>query len=258
MREPNNLNHLLCGSEGTLAAITSAELKIVPLPKQKGLALIFFASVAEAMQATVELLDLKPAAIEHLDRVLLDQTKGQREFQAARDLLELDCKPCQSILRSSSLTTWTDRLAALAKRKLGLRKTILPTPGRAEPDLVAAQGGTFAADRPQGRRQAVDRHRGRRRAAAKTCPPTSPALQSLMAPLGLQASFYGHAAAGLLHVRPILDLHSAEDLKKFRQLANEVSALVPAVQRLAGRRARRRHRPHASSWPSSSATGCWA
>ena len=30
-REPNNLTHLLCGSEGTLAAITSAELKIVPL-----------------------------------------------------------------------------------------------------------------------------------------------------------------------------------------------------------------------------------
>jgi FAD/FMN-containing dehydrogenase len=51
-------------------------------------------------------------------------------------------------------------------------------------------------------------------------------LQSLMAPLGLQASYYGHAAAGLLHVRPILDLHSAEDVKKFRQLAAEVSALV--------------------------------
>src|SRR5205085_4175277 len=61
-REPNNLTHLLCGSEGTLAAITSAELKIVPLPTKKGLGLVFFASVAEAMQATVELLDLKPAA----------------------------------------------------------------------------------------------------------------------------------------------------------------------------------------------------
>ena len=47
-----------------------------------------------------------------------------------------------------------------------------------------------------------------------------------MAPLGLRASFYGHAASGLLHVRPILDLHSAEDLRKFRQLANQVSALV--------------------------------
>src|SRR2546426_5057003 len=55
--EPDNLNHLLCGSEGTLAAITSAELKIVPLPARKGLGLIFFASVSEAMQATVELLD---------------------------------------------------------------------------------------------------------------------------------------------------------------------------------------------------------
>jgi Fe-S oxidoreductase len=47
-----------------------------------------------------------------------------------------------------------------------------------------------------------------------------------MGALGLEASFYGHAAAGLLHVRPLLDLHSAEDLLKFRQLANEVSALV--------------------------------
>jgi len=43
VREPNNLNHLLCGSEGTLAAITSAELKIVPVPEKKGLGLIFFA-----------------------------------------------------------------------------------------------------------------------------------------------------------------------------------------------------------------------
>src|SRR5439155_2461802 len=51
-------------------------------------------------------------------------------------------------------------------------------------------------------------------------------LESLMAPLGLAVCYYGHAAAGLLHVRPVLDLHSAEDLKKFRQLTNEVSALV--------------------------------
>src|SRR5213082_2842531 len=51
-------------------------------------------------------------------------------------------------------------------------------------------------------------------------------LQSIMKPLGLEASYYGHAAAGLLHVRPVLDLHSAADLKKFRQVADETSALV--------------------------------
>ena len=36
MREPGNLAHIIAGSEGTLAAIISAELKIVPLPEQRG------------------------------------------------------------------------------------------------------------------------------------------------------------------------------------------------------------------------------
>src|SRR5947208_7610727 len=51
-------------------------------------------------------------------------------------------------------------------------------------------------------------------------------LQSIMKPLELTASYYGHAASGLLHVRPVLDLHRAADLKKFRQVADETSALV--------------------------------
>jgi FAD/FMN-containing dehydrogenase/Fe-S oxidoreductase len=225
VREPDNLNHLLCGSEGTLAAITSAELKIVPLPKRKGLALIFFASVAEAMQATVELLDLKPAAIEHLDRVLLDQTEGQREFQAARDLLELEFKPCQSILAVEFFDEVDDPLAVLAKRKLGLRKTILKS--QAEANLIWAlrrAGLSLMTGRKGDAKPAT----GIEDAAVrpKDLPAYVAGLQSLMAPLGLQASYYGHAAAGLLHVRPILDLHSAEDLKKFRQLASEVSTLV--------------------------------
>src|SRR5436309_2310958 len=98
LRAPNNLADILAGSEGTLAAIFSAELKISPLPREKGLGLIFFASVGDAMQATVELVDLKPAAIEHIDRPLLDQTKGQLHFEAARDLMELDTNPCAAVL----------------------------------------------------------------------------------------------------------------------------------------------------------------
>src|SRR5437867_11056386 len=98
LRAPKNLNEILAGSEGTLAAIFSAELKISPLPREKGLGLIFFPSVNEAMQATVALLDLKPAAVEHIDRPLLDQTRGQLHFQAARDLMELDVNPCAAVL----------------------------------------------------------------------------------------------------------------------------------------------------------------
>ena len=225
VREPNNLSHLLCGSEGTLAAITSAELKIVRLPEKKGLGLIFFASVAEAMQATVDLLDLKPAAIEHIDRVLLDQTRGQLEFQAARDLLELDFKPCQSILVVEFFEDVEDRLAALASRRLGLRKTILKTPAQAKLVWAMRKAGLSLLTGCKGDAKPTT---GIEDAAVQ--PQELPAyvagLQSLMASLGLQASYYGHAAAGLLHVRPVLDLHSAEDLKKFRRLANEVSALV--------------------------------
>jgi FAD/FMN-containing dehydrogenase/Fe-S oxidoreductase len=225
VREPNNLIPLLCGSEGTLAIIASAEVKIVPLPKERGLGLLFFASVGEAMQATVELLDLKPAAIEHLDRVLLDQTKGQREFQAARELLELEFHPCQSILAVEFFEDVEDRLAALSKRRLGLRKLIL----RNQKDIGLVwslrQAGLSLMT---GRKGAAKPTTGIEDIAVRPqdLPAFVSALQSLMAPLGLEASFYGHAASGLLHVRPILDLHLAEDLRKFRQLMGEVSALV--------------------------------
>ncbi len=223
--EPGNLVHILSGSEGTLAAIISADLRIVPLPAERGVGLLFFASVAEAMQATVELVDLMPSAIEHIDRPLFDQTRGQREFQAVRDLLELDAKPCEAILMVEFFEDAGDRLAQMQKLKLGLRKLILRT--QAEADLVWAM-----------RKAGLSLLTGCKGSAKPACfvedtavrPRDLPAyftgLQGLMARVGIQASYYGHAAAGLLHVRPVLDLHNANDLKKYRQIADEIAALV--------------------------------
>jgi FAD/FMN-containing dehydrogenase len=195
------------------------------LPTKKGLGLIFFASVAEAMQATVELLDLKPAAIEHMDRVLLDQTKDQLEFRAARDLLELDQKPCESVLAAEFFEDVEDRLATLAKRKLGLRMKILTNADEANLVWSMRKAGLSLLTGRAGDAKPVT---GIEDAAVR--PEQLPAylagLQSLMEPLGLEACYYGHAAAGLLHVRPVLNLRSVEDLKKFRHLAHEVSALI--------------------------------
>src|SRR5216110_2953361 len=225
LRAPNNPADILAGSEGTLAAIFSAELKISPLPREKGLALLFFASVEEAMQATVELLDLKPAAIEHIDRPLFDQTKGQLHFQAARDLLELDTRPCESILIVEFYDDVAERLSILQSRKIGLRTKILTEP--TQMDLVwsvrksglslltgcigPAKPVAFIEDAAVRPAQLPEYVRG---------------LRSIMKPLGLEASYYGHAASGLLHVRPVLDLHNANDLKKFRKVADQTSALV--------------------------------
>jgi FAD/FMN-containing dehydrogenase/Fe-S oxidoreductase len=225
-RSPDNLTEILSGSEGTLAAIMAAELQIVPLPKSKGLGLIFFASVAEAMQATVELLDLKPSAIEHIDRPLFDQTKGQLAFEPARRLLELDSKPCEAIL----IVEFYDddvlgRLAKLSARKLGLRTTICTE--SAQMNLVWSMrkaGLSLITGRPGPAKPVAFIEDAAVRPAQ--LPAYVSGLESIMKPLGLEVCYYGHAATGLLHVRPVLDLHQPSDLKKYRQVADQVAALV--------------------------------
>jgi len=222
---PNNLVPIICGSEGTLAGIFAAELNVVPLPAERGVGLIFFDSVAEAMQATESLLDLQPAAIEHIDRPLFDQTRDQREFHAVRALLDLDAQPCAAILIVEFFEHSKDKLAELEKRKLGRRRLILKTPHQQNLVWTMRKSGLSLLTSCKG-------------AAKPACfiedaavrPRDLPAyvtgLEEIMARVGVEASFYGHAAAGLLHVRPVLDLHNHEDLKKFRQIADEVAALV--------------------------------
>ncbi|HEY2627399.1 MAG TPA: FAD-linked oxidase C-terminal domain-containing protein [Candidatus Udaeobacter sp.] len=225
LRAPHDLTNILAGSEGTLAAIFSAELKISPLPCDKGLGLIFFASVGEAMQATVELLDLRPAAIEHIDRPLLDQTKGQLHFQAARDLLELDAKPCESILLVEFYENVAERLSILQSRKIGLRTKVLTDPSQMNLVWSVRKSGLSLLTGCIGPAKPVAFIEDAAVRPAQL-PQYVHGLQSIMKPLGLEASYYGHAASGLLHVRPVLDLHSATDLKKFRQVADQTSALV--------------------------------
>ncbi|HEX8280389.1 MAG TPA: FAD-linked oxidase C-terminal domain-containing protein, partial [Chthoniobacterales bacterium] len=225
LQEPDDLTEIFSASEGTLGAICSAELNIVPLPREKGLGLVFFASVAEAMQATVELLALRPSAIEHIDRPLIDQTKGQLHFQAARDLMELDAKPCEAILMVEFYEDVPERLASLAAKRLGLRTLICKN---------AAEMNLIWAMRKAGLSLLTGRVGPAKPVAfiedAAVPPEKLPeyvaGLDSIMNPLGLEVCYYGHAATGLLHVRPVLDLRTATDLRKYRQIADGVSALV--------------------------------
>jgi FAD/FMN-containing dehydrogenase/Fe-S oxidoreductase len=217
--------HVLCGSEGTLAGIFSAELKLVPVPKERGLGILCFGSIAEAMQATVALLDLKPAAVEHLDRLLLDQTRAQLEYEGVRDLLGLDEDPCESLLAVEFLDDVADKLAALDKRGLGHRRQMLTDPEAMNRFWALRKAGLSILTGARGDAKPV------------TCvedtavrPRDLPAyvngLQKIVRDLGLQASFYGHAAAGLLHVRPVINLHTPQGLRQMRQVSREVGALV--------------------------------
>ncbi len=225
LRTPGDLTKIVTGSEGTLAAIVSAELSVVPPPKKKGLGLIFFATVDEAMQATVALLDLKPAAIEHVDQVLFNQTRGQLEFQAARDLLELDTKPCGAFLIVEFYDEVDGRLDALLQRRLGLRSKSVTDPagmlqvwGLRKRGLSLLSGCAGPAKPIAGVEDVAIR--------PERLPDYVAALDRIAAPLGLEMSYYGHAASGLLHVRPVVNLHRAESIAKFRRLAEAISTIT--------------------------------
>lgn len=225
LRSGGNFAKIFGGAEGTLAAVFSAELDLVPLPAEKGIGLLFFDTVNEAMQATVELMELKPAAVEHIDDVLFDQTRGQLQFKAARDFLELDDKPCTSILLVEFYGDVEEKLALLEKKKLGKRKRMCRDANDQVHILNLRKSGLSLLTGCKGDAKPTA---GIEDVAVPPdkLPEYVAGLQSLMKPLGLKGSFYGHAASGLLHVRPVVDMHKAEDIKKFRSLAEGVSALT--------------------------------
>jgi hypothetical protein len=75
-----NLATLLCGSEGTLAAVGRARLRLVPRPQGSALVLLAFSSNADACDAAFELLGLRPAAVELVPRSLLDRAATVPEY----------------------------------------------------------------------------------------------------------------------------------------------------------------------------------
>ncbi len=225
LRGGRGLTKILAGSEGTLAAIWSAELNIVPLPKEKGVALFFFASVPEAMQATVEFLDLKPAAIEHMDRALFGQTRGQHAFTETRRFLRLDEEPCEAILIVEFYDHVAEKLAALEQRTIGLRSMMVTEPSEMAMVWNLRKAGLSLLT---GRKGSIKPTAGVEDVAVRPeqLPAYVDSLREIMKCTGVEASYYGHAASGLLHVRPVVDLHTAEGVAAYRKVAEEVSALA--------------------------------
>ncbi len=216
---------LMGGSEGTLALICSAVLRAVPLPKSKGLGLVFFDTPQDAFDASLAIRGLNPAAIENIDETLFGQTRGQRAFKAARDLLELDAKSCGSILIVEFYGDEKEKLPLLEQMRLGLRTRIFT--GAREMALVwnlrksglSLLTGCAGPAKPAAGIEDMC-------VPPERLPEYTRELQKLIAGAGFHASFYGHVGAGLLHVRPMVDMHKGADIRRFRKLEEEVAGLV--------------------------------
>src|SRR5213078_337854 len=138
---------------------------------------------------------------------------------------ELDTQPCESILIIEFYDDVTERLSSLQSKKIGLRTKILTDPTQMNMVWSVRKSGLSLLTGCVGAAKPVAFIEDAAVRPAQL-PEYVRGLQSIMEPLGLEASYYGHAASGLLHVRPVLDLHSVSDLRKFRQVADQTSALV--------------------------------
>jgi FAD/FMN-containing dehydrogenase/Fe-S oxidoreductase len=227
---PFNLAELLCGSEGTLAITASAILNLVPLPKEKALVISQFHNLHEAMLATVEAVKWGPSAVELVDDIILNATKGNIEQRKNRFFLEGE-PACILIIQfegedSAELAHQAAGLAeklkslklgyahstinedALMQRVWNLRKAGL---GLLMGLGVESRSPTFVED------TAV---------RVEDLPAYVEEFRQILRKHNTTCVFYAHASVGELHLRPIMDLTKPEGVAKMKQMAQEVARLV--------------------------------
>ena len=231
-RSPHSLVPLLVGSEGTLAVVTEAELALVPRPKHRGLLVPQFATFAAALDALAACLELGPSAVEVLDRMLIDLARDQRALKGT--MAAIRGRPEALLMVEFSSDDPADvsyRVHELDRRLRGVAGLIASVPAldattrdplwdlrRASMPLLYSLPGpgkpiTFVED------CAVSPER---------LPEFAERFREILHRHGTDGAFYGHASVGCLHIRPVLNLHDPNDVRKMRAITEDVTDLVLA------------------------------
>ena len=228
---PFDLAKFVVGSEGTLAVSTRALVDLVPKPKHTVFAVGHFTSVAGAIEATQDALACDPAAVELMDRTILDLSRQKIEYASLSTVLEGDPDALlfvsftgddereliASVQRLTKLwqkhghgyhtlaaVTPADQTALLKVRKSSLGLLMAASEGTRRPlafiedtavDPVHLSAYTARL------KKVLDRH-------------------------GLSAGFYGHCSVGCLHIRPFLDVTDPAQRQTMREVAEEIKDLV--------------------------------
>ena len=79
---------LFVGSEGTLGITLEAKVRLVELPRAKGLLVIHFTELLDALGATPDILTHGPSAVEVIDKYVLDSTRMNPEASRLRDFIQ--------------------------------------------------------------------------------------------------------------------------------------------------------------------------
>ena len=218
------------GSEGTLAAITEAKLRLVPIPTATALAIVHFNGLQESMEATVAALELEPSAVELVGSMILRYARSNLQYARIMDFVDGDPEALLAIeltgenaaeveskldrlerrMRSAGLgyafrrvVSPQDQAKVWAVRKAGLG-LMMNVPGAAKP-LPFVEDTAVA---PEALPDYVRRFDG------------------IVRDHGTTAGYYGHASVGCLHIRPLVDLKLQDGVDRMVSIATQVSDLV--------------------------------
>ena len=226
-----NLAKMMIGSEGTLGVVLEAKLRLVPLPKAKAVMVIEFADLLEALSAAPVIVGHGPSAVEVMDKSILDNTRQNANLDRIRksfiqgDPAATLCVEFYGDTKEDLPPRLTDLENDLRARRLGYRyhtDTDPVTQARIWSLREAALGLSMAmkedaksisfvedtAVEPEKLSEYIGR------------------FLKIVREHGTTAGVYAHASVGCLHVRPVVNLKTAEGVAKFESLAQAVANLV--------------------------------
>ena len=229
--KPFNLAKLIVGSEGTLGLVVAAKVNLVPLPAAKAVLTIEFEELLDALAATPLVLRHRPSAVEVMDRFILDHAKESPALDALRrSILETDpgALLCVEFYgdRAEDLPPRLDALErelAASGYRCRWRRAIAPADQARIWSFREASLGLSMAMKGDGKSLSFVEDTavapGRLRDYIER-------FLRIVHEHGTVAGVYAHASVGCLHVRPVVNLKTADGVRTFEAIANAIADLV--------------------------------
>lgn len=227
---PFNLAKMVVGSEGTLAAVTAAKVRIMPRPAATSVLVIHFDDMIASVESTGLILDFKPSAVEMVDHQIVNAARNAKEFEGRLPFLQgdPDAVLIAEFYGDSDLEV-ADKVAkledSLRREKVGYAYS------RA---LTAAQQGDVWKMRKGGLGLLMSTRDPHKPLAfiedTAVAPEKLPAFlrrfRQIIEAHDTSAGYYGHASVGCLHIRPGIDIKQPSEVDKMFAMIQEISDLV--------------------------------
>ena len=235
-----DLSRLITGSEGSLAFVCQAKLNITPISPAKTLINIKYDSFDSALRHSPFLVAAKATSVETIDSKVLNLAKQDIIWNSVSDLItDVPDKVMDGIniveFNGTTVEALADQVALLTK---GLDETIASdnTGGvigyQVTSDLASINKLYAMRKKAVGLLGNTDGSQKPLAFAEDTAvPPENLAdfideFRQLLDGYNLHYGMFGHVDAGVLHVRPALDMCDPEQEKLLRTLSDEVVKLT--------------------------------